>query len=84
MSVCVTALHLYISVKVLERQLRLAVAMQKPLLIHCRDADDDLMVIMKKFVPRDYKIHRSVEEYQLTNHLYQFLHFLSIYIASYS
>ncbi|KAM6927819.1 putative deoxyribonuclease TATDN2 [Xenentodon cancila] len=44
--------------KVLERQLRLAVAMQKPLVIHCRDADDDLLPIMRKFVPREYKIHR--------------------------
>ncbi|TNN65657.1 putative deoxyribonuclease TATDN2 [Liparis tanakae] len=44
--------------KVFERQLRLAVAMQKPLVIHCRDADDDLMEIMKQCVPRDYKIHR--------------------------
>ncbi|CAK6955615.1 putative deoxyribonuclease TATDN2 [Scomber scombrus] len=44
--------------EVLERQLRLAVAMQKPLVIHCRDADDDLLVILKKCVPRDYKIHR--------------------------
>ncbi|CAL8339066.1 unnamed protein product [Merluccius merluccius] len=44
--------------EVFERQLRLAVAMQKPLVIHCRDADDDLLDIMKKCVPRDYKIHR--------------------------
>ncbi|RVE73234.1 hypothetical protein OJAV_G00048730 [Oryzias javanicus] len=44
--------------KVFERQLRLAVTMQKPLLIHCRDADTDLLEIMKKCVPRDYKIHR--------------------------
>ncbi|KAG7218188.1 hypothetical protein INR49_020574 [Caranx melampygus] len=34
--------------EVFERQLRLAVAMGKPLLIHCRDADDDLLTIMKK------------------------------------
>ncbi|KAJ3602076.1 hypothetical protein NHX12_029836 [Muraenolepis orangiensis] len=44
--------------EVFERQLRLAVSMQKPLVIHCRDADEDLLVIMKKCVPRDYKIHR--------------------------
>lgn len=44
--------------KVLERQLNLAVAMKKPLVIHCRDADDDLFKIMTKCVPRDYKIHR--------------------------
>ncbi|KAL7408528.1 hypothetical protein ABVT39_025019 [Epinephelus coioides] len=44
--------------EVLERQLRLAVGMKKPLVIHCRDADDDLLEIMRKCVPRDYKIHR--------------------------
>ncbi|XP_026163313.1 putative deoxyribonuclease TATDN2 [Mastacembelus armatus] len=44
--------------EVFERQLRLAVALQKPLVIHCRDADDDLLAIMKTCVPREYKIHR--------------------------
>ncbi|CAG5981630.1 unnamed protein product [Menidia menidia] len=44
--------------KVFERQLQLAVAMQKPLVIHCRDADDDLLEIMKRCVPREHKIHR--------------------------
>nr|XP_046239843.1 putative deoxyribonuclease TATDN2 [Scatophagus argus]XP_046239844.1 putative deoxyribonuclease TATDN2 [Scatophagus argus]XP_046239845.1 putative deoxyribonuclease TATDN2 [Scatophagus argus] len=43
---------------VFEQQLRLAVAMQKPLVIHCRDADDDLLAIMRKCVPREHKIHR--------------------------
>ncbi|XP_068940057.1 putative deoxyribonuclease TATDN2 isoform X2 [Petaurus breviceps papuanus] len=44
--------------KVFERQLQLAVALKKPLVIHCREADEDLLSIMKKFVPTDYKIHR--------------------------
>lgn len=44
--------------EVFERQLQLAVSLRKPLVIHCRDADDDLLKIMKKFVPPDYKIHR--------------------------
>ncbi|XP_051838102.1 putative deoxyribonuclease TATDN2 isoform X2 [Antechinus flavipes] len=44
--------------KVFERQLQLAVALKKPLVIHCREADEDLLSIMKKFVPVDYKIHR--------------------------
>ncbi|KAM9324383.1 putative deoxyribonuclease TATDN2 [Gastrophryne carolinensis] len=43
---------------VFEKQLKLAVALGKPLVIHCRGADDDLLKIMKKWVPRDYKIHR--------------------------
>ncbi|XP_076419105.1 uncharacterized protein LOC143271107 [Peromyscus maniculatus bairdii] len=45
-------------VKVFERQLRLAVSLKKPLVIHCREADEDLTGIMKKCVPYDYKIHR--------------------------
>ncbi|ETE72254.1 putative deoxyribonuclease TATDN2, partial [Ophiophagus hannah] len=43
---------------VFERQLNLAVSLRKPLVIHCRDADGDLLEIMKKCVPKDYKIHR--------------------------
>ncbi|XP_040851119.1 putative deoxyribonuclease TATDN2 [Ochotona curzoniae] len=44
--------------KVFERQLQLAVALRKPLVIHCREADEDLLDVMKRFVPSDYKIHR--------------------------
>ncbi|KAL1272609.1 hypothetical protein QQF64_028471 [Cirrhinus molitorella] len=44
--------------EVFERQLHLAVGLGKPLVIHCRNADDDVLEIMKKCVPRDYKIHR--------------------------
>lgn len=45
--------------QVFERQLQLAVALKKPLVIHCREADEDLLSIMKRLVPPDYKIHRS-------------------------
>ncbi|EHB12645.1 Putative deoxyribonuclease TATDN2, partial [Heterocephalus glaber] len=44
--------------RIFERQLKLAVSLKLPLLIHCRDADEDLLSIMKKYVPPDYKIHR--------------------------
>uniref|UniRef100_A0A8C5RUK8 Uncharacterized protein n=1 Tax=Laticauda laticaudata TaxID=8630 RepID=A0A8C5RUK8_LATLA len=44
--------------EVFERQLNLAVSLRKSLIIHCRDADGDLSEIMKKCVPKDYKIHR--------------------------
>ncbi|XP_078400887.1 putative deoxyribonuclease TATDN2 [Cetorhinus maximus] len=44
--------------QVFERQLKLAVALKKPLVIHCRDADQDLLEIMKTNVPKDYRIHR--------------------------
>ncbi|KAL4844128.1 hypothetical protein H8958_006653, partial [Nasalis larvatus] len=44
--------------KVFERQLRLAVSLKKPMIIHCREADEDLLGILKKYVPSDHKIHR--------------------------
>ncbi|XP_059505637.1 putative deoxyribonuclease TATDN2 isoform X2 [Stegostoma tigrinum] len=44
--------------QVFERQLKLAVALKKPLVIHGRDADEDLFELMKTHVPRDYRIHR--------------------------
>lgn len=55
----VIACFLCVCMQVFERQLHLAVGLQKPLLIHCRDADEDLLEIMKKCVPREYKIHRQ-------------------------
>ncbi|XP_075688547.1 3'-5' RNA nuclease TATDN2 [Rhinoderma darwinii] len=45
-------------IAVFEKQLKLVVPLGKPLVIHCRGADEDLFKIMKKWLPRDYKIHR--------------------------
>ncbi|KAF4027165.1 hypothetical protein G4228_018686 [Cervus hanglu yarkandensis] len=44
--------------KIFEKQLQLAVSLKKPIVLHCREADKDLLGIMKKLVPPDYKIHR--------------------------
>lgn len=41
----------------LEKQLRLAVKIGKPLVLHCRDAEDDCFDVFKKFVPHDHPIH---------------------------
>lgn len=43
--------------EVLVQQLGLAVSYGKPLLLHCRDAEDDLLQILSTHVPRDWKIH---------------------------
>ncbi|XP_070559127.1 uncharacterized protein [Ptychodera flava] len=43
---------------VFERQLRLAIELGKPLVIHSRQAEDDTCEVLKRVVPRDYKIHR--------------------------
>ncbi|XP_073501118.1 putative deoxyribonuclease TATDN2 [Phyllobates terribilis] len=45
-------------ISVFEKQLKLVVPLGKPLVIHCRGADKDLFKILKKWLPRDYKIHR--------------------------
>ncbi|XP_063081322.1 putative deoxyribonuclease TATDN2 isoform X1 [Cavia porcellus] len=66
--------------KVFERQLQLAVSLKKPLVIHCREADEDLLDIMKKFVPFDYKIHRHcfTGSYQVIEPLLKYFPNLSV------
>ena len=44
--------------EVFRRQLRIALDMEKPLVIHSRDAEEDTIEIMASMVPKDYKIHR--------------------------
>ncbi|XP_063491379.1 putative deoxyribonuclease TATDN2 [Symphalangus syndactylus] len=55
-SKCIT--HVPEQQKVFKRQLRLAVSLKKPMMIHCREADEDLLHILKNYVPSDHKIHR--------------------------
>ncbi|GAB1603267.1 uncharacterized protein LOC115221203 [Argonauta hians] len=43
--------------KVFIHQIKLALSVQKPLVIHCRDAQQDCLHILKKYVPVDYRIH---------------------------
>jgi len=44
--------------EVFKKQLRLAERLGVPLVIHCRDADPDLVKIMKTYVRHDTMIHR--------------------------
>ncbi|KAK2507733.1 hypothetical protein MC885_008550 [Smutsia gigantea] len=44
--------------RVFVRQLQLAVSLRMPLVIHCREAENDLLDLLTKYVPHDYKIHR--------------------------
>lgn len=44
--------------EVFKRQLTIAKDFKKPLVIHCRDAHDDCIQILKETVPKDMKIHR--------------------------
>jgi hypothetical protein len=43
--------------QVLERQLRQAVRLGKPLTIHTREAEEDTERILKAIVPKDHKVH---------------------------
>ena len=43
--------------EILIRQLGVALPFSKPLLFHCRDAEEELLHIVSKYVPRDWKIH---------------------------
>jgi len=43
---------------VLRCQISLALELNLPLVIHCRDADEDCLDILKEMVPRDWRIHR--------------------------
>ncbi|ELT96297.1 hypothetical protein CAPTEDRAFT_101517, partial [Capitella teleta] len=44
--------------QVFERQLLMAVELNKPIVIHCRDAEADCIEIMQKVLPHNHKIHR--------------------------
>lgn len=46
-----------IQIEVFERQLKLALAKGVPLTLHVREAADDTLRILKKWVPRDWKAH---------------------------
>ncbi|XP_033746086.1 uncharacterized protein LOC117331467 [Pecten maximus] len=39
------------------KQIQLALEMNKPLVIHCREAEEDALQILEETVPRNYRIH---------------------------
>lgn len=43
--------------EVFERQITLALQLQLPMVVHSRAADHDTLVIMRKRIPRDWKVH---------------------------
>ncbi|KAI4545492.1 hypothetical protein MG293_005758 [Ovis ammon polii] len=66
--------------KIFEKQLQLAVSLKKPIVLHCREADSDLLGIMKKLVPSDYKIHRHcfIGSYQVIEPLLNYFPNMSV------
>lgn len=46
-----------VQLSVFERQIELAVELCKPLVIHSRDADDDMLNVMRRCLPSDHLIH---------------------------
>ncbi|KAH9504830.1 hypothetical protein Btru_062064 [Bulinus truncatus] len=49
--------HAEVQKNVFRRQLSIALELNLPLVIHCRDADDDCLEILQEVVPRDHRIH---------------------------
>ncbi|XP_069101687.1 uncharacterized protein [Argopecten irradians] len=49
--------HQAIQKSVFIKQIQLALEINKPLVIHCRDAEEDCLQILEKTVPRNYRIH---------------------------
>jgi len=47
-----------LQIRIFGQQLQKAVRYNLPLVIHCRDAEQDLLKTMKQYVPHDTKIHR--------------------------
>lgn len=43
--------------KILALQLQLAVRLEKPIILHCRDAEEDMLVLLSSTVPRHWKLH---------------------------
>eukprot|EP01127_Copromyxa_protea_P013621 TRINITY_DN3689_c0_g1_i2.p1 TRINITY_DN3689_c0_g1~~TRINITY_DN3689_c0_g1_i2.p1 ORF type:complete len:283 (-),score=49.95 TRINITY_DN3689_c0_g1_i2:27-875(-) len=43
--------------KIFISQIKHALELQKPIIIHTREAEEDTMSIMKEYIPKDWKIH---------------------------
>lgn len=43
--------------RVLVLQLQMAVGLEKPVILHCRNAEDDLFALLTSTIPRDWKLH---------------------------
>ena len=65
--------------EVFSHQLKLGVTLKKPFVLHCRDAEEDLLAILKEHVPTEWKIHFHC----FTGDLSIALEFLSTYPKSY-
>ena len=40
-----------------KKMILLAVDLGKPVVIHCRDAEEDLFIVLRRFLPRHWKVH---------------------------
>ena len=65
--------------EVFTRQLQLGVTLKKPFVLHCRDAEEDMLNILKQHVPAEWKIHFHC----FTGKLETALEFLSSFPNSY-
>lgn len=67
--------------EVFTQQLQLGVSLKKPLVLHCRDAEDDLFKILSSQVPSEWKIHLHCFTGKL-DAAFQFIkHYPNLYIG---
>ncbi|XP_061182217.1 uncharacterized protein LOC133190547 [Saccostrea echinata] len=66
---------------VFKKQIRMALDMRKPLVIHCREAEEDCLDILRQMVPRHYKIHCHCFTGDFTSAKLWLNHFPNLYIG---
>lgn len=67
--------------RVFARQMDLAVSLNKPLIVHTRDAEEDTLELMKNHLPRSHKIHVHCFTSSLTLALALLEHFPNLHLG---
>jgi len=66
---------------VFKRQLRIAINFNKPIVVHCREAEYDCFVIMKEILPKNWKIHLHCYTGDLEQAEQYMAHFPNLYFG---
>jgi len=75
-------LELTLPITVFEKQLQLAVASKKPIVVHSREAEEDTIKIMKDNVPSDWLVHVHCFTSSVDMATKLLAHFSNLYIGS--
>ncbi|XP_025107300.1 uncharacterized protein LOC112572020 isoform X4 [Pomacea canaliculata] len=67
--------------RVFARQIKIALDSQLPLVVHCREAEEDCFNILKQYVPHNYKVHCHCFTSSLTVATCWMSHFTNMYFG---